>query len=111
MEGRWEGRRGKGERDERRREEGGRKGGNERGKRRGGGNGRVSREKGSCMGAPPSSTHIEEGLASFPGSWEPYGNETNTRTQRDAIVSFPGSSEREMYTRGEPGIFSHVIMT
>ena len=46
MEGRWEGRRGKGERDERRREEGGRKGGNERGKRRGGGNGRVSREKG-----------------------------------------------------------------
>lgn len=39
-----EGGRGKGERDERRK-----KGGNKRGKGRGGGNGRVSREKGSCM--------------------------------------------------------------
>ena len=37
-------RRRKGEGDERRR-----KRGNKRGKRRGGGNGRVSREKGSCM--------------------------------------------------------------
>ena len=27
------------------------------------------------------------------------------------ITSFPGSPERKMYTRGEPGIFSHVIMT
>ena len=27
------------------------------------------------------------------------------------LASFPGSPEREMYTCGEPGIFSHVIMT
>ena len=28
----------------------------------------------------------------------------------NVLASFPGSLEREMYTRGEPGIFSHVIM-
>ena len=28
-----------------------------------------------------------------------------------ALASFPGSPEHEMYTRGEPGIFSHMIMT
>ena len=27
-----------------------------------------------------------------------------------SVASFPGSPEREMYMRGEPGIFSHVIM-
>ena len=25
------------------------------------------------------------------------------------LASFPGSPERELYTRGEPGIYSHVI--
>ena len=27
------------------------------------------------------------------------------------LTSFPGSPEHEMYTHGEPGIFSHMIMT
>ena len=27
------------------------------------------------------------------------------------LVSFPGSLERKVYTRGEPVIFSHMIMT
>ena len=31
------------------------------------------------------------------------------RERRQVIASFPGSPEREINTRGEPGIFSHVI--
>ena len=27
------------------------------------------------------------------------------------LTSFPGSLERKVYTRGEPVIFSHIIMT
>ena len=36
------------------------------------------------------------------------GQQSGTET---TVASFPGSPEREMYTHGEPGIFSHVIMT
>ena len=42
-------------------------------------------------------------------AWEP-GNETRLLGHSSVLASFPGSLEREMYARREPGIFSHVIM-
>ena len=37
------------------------------------------------------------------------GNETMDSSRLSVLASFPGSPEREINTRGEPGIFSHVI--
>ena len=39
------------------------------------------------------------------------GNEASYNQPYFDIPLFPGCSERELYTRGEPGTFSHVIMT
>ena len=66
-------------------EEGGRRKGGRKEMRGRRGEGRVSQGEGLLHGAPPYSTHTEEGLVSFPGSWEPYGNETNTLLKRDAM--------------------------
>ena len=32
----------------------------------------------------------------------------NDQLRLKSLASFPGSPEREIYTRGEPGIFAHV---
>ena len=45
-------------------------------------------------------------VTSFPDLCNVPGNEAKYRY----LASFPGSPERKMYMRGEPGIFSHVIM-
>ena len=39
-------------------------------------------------------------------AWAWPGNETILCIYNSRVASFPGSPEREMYTRGEPGIFS-----
>ena len=48
------------------------------------------------------------GIASF---WGRPGNAAKCGTHTYSVALVPGSPEREMYTCGEPGIFSHVIMT